>query len=385
MSVSDPLLKRFKGLVLLLRNEKEPIRDHNSFLQQFSETLEEIFRRGLKHFVFLAEPGAIFGFNKRDYWNWIESLPDVLNVQTINPALTLAVSTVKNCKKVKTNQGRGRLFIRFALARKSLHLPVKYIHTNTTLLEYWYDPNSSIIGNEILSEIFLSLLEETKQIIFNLNIKNSSFLDETWTIPVYKQFEFVPCRDLGIHLSYIKGRAVVAAVDIGSVAAEDNKIETGDVLDELYGVSLNGVRKGQLQTITADFSRFRANYLVKYVGRVDVGEYGGVAVIENGIQEVLRNASDIEKQEVYFELGETDVTVTLKNSCKVLLKHSYTEISSCGRRVDSVDFFAYIAGETSCSLAKKFVCYVFEAACDEESKTILCAIAQGFGRTHWFV
>ena len=36
--------------------------------------------------------------------------------------------------------------------------------------------------------------------VFGRAFQNCSFLDVTWTIPVYRTFEFVPCTDLGIQV-----------------------------------------------------------------------------------------------------------------------------------------------------------------------------------------
>lgn len=58
----------------------------------------------------------------------------------------------------------------------------------------------SIIGNEILGEIFLSLLYQCSHISFDLKLENASFLDETWQLPIYQQHELVPCMDLGVYL-----------------------------------------------------------------------------------------------------------------------------------------------------------------------------------------
>lgn len=66
-------------------------------------------------------------------------------------------------------------------------------------------------------------------------------------------------------------------------------------------------------------------------------------------------------QDVIMDLGETEVTVTCRSSSNVrrfhtlfslgqnsnfqiLLRHSYPEIASCGRRIDFPLNFAYIAG-----------------------------------------
>ena len=58
----------------------------------------------------------------------------------------------------------------------------------------------SIIGDEILGEIFLSLTYQLSQLEFDLAIENAAFLDTTWTLPQYKYYEIQPCLDLGMYL-----------------------------------------------------------------------------------------------------------------------------------------------------------------------------------------
>ena len=65
-----------------------------------------------------------------------------------------------------------------------------------------YEENS-ILGNEILGEIFLSLLYQLMYINFDLQLDNASFLDDTWDLPDYKKLELVPCVDLGIYLGCV--------------------------------------------------------------------------------------------------------------------------------------------------------------------------------------
>ena len=56
------------------------------------------------------------------------------------------------------------------------------------------------MADEILSEILLSLLSivENESIKFDLHIPNCSLLDDTWTLPTVKRYEFVPCDRLGV-------------------------------------------------------------------------------------------------------------------------------------------------------------------------------------------
>ena len=54
--------------------------------------------------------------------------------------------------------------------------------------------------------------------------QNTSFLDQTWVMPVLRHYELVPCTQLGVLIRYINNRVVVAAVQPGSVAEENVSI-----------------------------------------------------------------------------------------------------------------------------------------------------------------
>ncbi|XP_064643376.1 uncharacterized protein LOC135497487 [Lineus longissimus] len=455
MSVSDPLLKKLKGYVAEFRSSSNPIRDYHPHLLPFCETIEEILRKGIKHVP------SFFGIQKRDYWAWLSTLEESDIGARYNPTFHIIVSAIKSSPKLKTTQGRGRAFLRAALQKKALKHPIQCLVRSTAFVEPWYDPLFSIIGNEILSEIFLSLLHEIGEITFKLNLKNCTFLDETWVIPIYRSYEFVPCKDLGILVQYISDRVVVERVDSGSVAEEDGKIQPGDILDELYGEPLRNVKKGKmpgllkqnqgfpvylsvvkchmpdgsifppvvkllrqvgktvdtLQKVLEEQAEYESRaedtdripphaqlpeddmdevpvsnpddtacYSCHFVGTLRLGPYGGVEQIETAIATIRQNHLDSSAyQRVQVDLGETGVLVTDSKTKEEIYNHSYTEISACGRRVDAVEYFAYVAGETTCTLAKDFVCFVFKGRNDEDAKTILCSIAQGFERTHWFV
>jgi hypothetical protein len=133
----------------------------------------------------------------------------------------MLVKAVKDCRKVTTAQGRGRLFLRLSLQRKTFSIPVELLAHNPVLSASCYDPTNSIIGDEILREIFLSLLYEVTCIRFRLSTRCMAFLDESWHIPVYKELELVPCTDLGIEVHHMNGRVVVTSLDEASVASED--------------------------------------------------------------------------------------------------------------------------------------------------------------------
>lgn len=61
----------------------------------------------------------------------------------------------------------------------------------------YYDKNS-ILGDNILGEIFLSVLLQSSKLNFKLNLRNCSFLDESWLLPECLALELVPCKSLGI-------------------------------------------------------------------------------------------------------------------------------------------------------------------------------------------
>lgn len=79
------------------------------------------------------------------------------------------------------------------------YCPVLIFQVRTKDPEDIYD-DDSIIGDEILGEIFLSLLYQCSHINFELQLDNASFLDDTWQLPGYHEYELVPCMDLGVYL-----------------------------------------------------------------------------------------------------------------------------------------------------------------------------------------
>ncbi|KAB7498503.1 hypothetical protein Anas_08436, partial [Armadillidium nasatum] len=121
-------------------------------------------------------------------------------------AFKLSLQKQLDRPRVTTVQGRGRLFIRQALCSGCLHVPVEAMVRNKYLKNAYHEKDS-IIGNEILGEIFLSLVFQVSQISFNLQVENSAFLDETWQLPEYHVYELCPCLDLGIYLGHVKGWA----------------------------------------------------------------------------------------------------------------------------------------------------------------------------------
>ncbi|KAL8586052.1 hypothetical protein ACOMHN_023695 [Nucella lapillus] len=448
MSVSHPLLKLLKVSVLELHKEVGCIRDTNLKLHPLCQIIEDIFRLGL------LRHGS--WFNKVDYWTVLYKLS-----QRAGPGIYHLLDFVKECKKTTTDQGRGRLFIRACLVKHQLTAVVRLLRGDIIVLNTHYDPNSSILRDDILTEIFLSLLEEVQRITFRLNLKNSSFLDETWELAEYRDFEFVPCDVLGIQFQSVDDHLVITDVEKGSVAAEDSKVQVGDILDEIFGHCLKGARKSKVKElfqlykgipvyasfikakdsyghvhrhvskllrkadislITPTRSRNRVNkkpedgspgggnrkplhallpeeeldeipvhgpdgkaaYQVIYRGMHILKGDGRVDRIHDAVGTIFNDPNKLEEV-VTIATTETSITITKKSDGQPLMEHSYTEVSACGRRTDYMTYFAYIAGDTTCNLAKKFQCHVFESPDADEAKIILCSIAQGFERTQWFL
>ncbi|KAK4315080.1 hypothetical protein Pmani_013674 [Petrolisthes manimaculis] len=431
MSISDPLIKELKGYILeatKLSSLNEAVVDTQPCLLPLCLVLEAIFRKGLNNMVHSA-----FGLTKRDYWIWLEKTAQ--SATGLQNGYKEAVESVANNPCVSSMQGRGRLFIRHALKHKCLHIPIEII-VRTKGQEGIYDADS-IIGNEILGEIFLSLLYQCSHINFELQLDNASFLDDTWQLPGYHEYELVPCMDLGVYLGHVSGRAVVVRVEEGSVAAEDNKIEVGDIITEMFGTCIHGWRRGRvssllrqkrglpitlrvikghdstglvfpgvvplLRRLQVDVTQLQEKYQgealaettetpligsiggqsVEYLGSLSVGETGDVTHIEHAVAAVV--SQDRQAVSVALVTGEIGVQTLLRTNRKIILSHSYTEISSCGRRNDMPEYFAYIAGDTSCTISSHFTCFVFRAPSVEQSRDILLTLADGFHRTHWAV
>ena len=179
--------------------------------------VEKVFRRGLR------QQNSVFGIVKRDYWSWIEYLSE--SKFNNNPHLSIIVNKIKNSGKFLTSQGRGRCFIRAALNKKILQVPIQLLYKSGEMLYSLYDPLTSLFTNEDSREFILGVFSLLGNMEFDLKIRNASFLDETWELPVFKQIELVPSHDLGLTIRYVQGRAVVVDLDIHGVAAEDDKVQ----------------------------------------------------------------------------------------------------------------------------------------------------------------
>ncbi|XP_061472186.1 uncharacterized protein LOC133379950 isoform X4 [Rhineura floridana] len=320
-----------------------------------------ILRKGIKQ--------PVLGFKRKNYWHWLEQLPH----QETHPSmalLSMMIEKTNSCEKVLTAQGRGRYFLRLALNGKLLAVAIQQLIRSRRLLEL-YDPVTSILGNEDFSEPFLSLMRVVTEMNFSLDLQNSSFLDESWQLPVCRTYETVPCRELGMVLRYLDGRIFIINVLPQSQAAVDEVVLVGDVIDEINGSSLRNACNGQagtvlqklkgkplsfrlirwkwhdggmykpllpyLKVLREKIPSFqlqhehthkeenedrclqggRLLYNLRYLGQVNVGKYGGKEVLDQGIPLVLKK--HLPQQEVLFDVKETEVLVQEKASSKTSL------------------------------------------------------------------
>ncbi|XP_011873485.1 PREDICTED: uncharacterized protein LOC105565142 isoform X3 [Vollenhovia emeryi] len=363
MSVSDPLIKELKGWTRKLIDHAKEITDENEDLCHFCKCLENCLQKGL-----LPSLDSV-GYLKVPYtWTWLEYVGEK-NYSGYNTFL-LAVEQAKQNAKVRTSAGRLRLLIRICLARRCLHMPVEILSRIPTLATEFYNLKS-ILGDDILREILLSVLLQCSKFNFKLNLRNAAFLDDTWQMPKCVALELVPCKSLGISVCFTNDKALVVNVNEKSVAAEDNKVEIGDVLDEINEHVINGDSKGKLRKIMRKASgqpimlhiiklytkkscelyepivhlikksgiesmksliqvsrldrveeatkksqtskpgrkALNSGFFVKYCGSVHVGAEGDVKQIEKAIWRLLRSG-EAKKVPVRFECLEIGIVVT---------------------------------------------------------------------------
>ncbi|KAH0956017.1 hypothetical protein HN011_009694 [Eciton burchellii] len=434
MSVSDPLIKELKGWTRKLIEYTKDITDENEDLYNFCKCLENCLQKGLLPCI-----DSVGYFKVPNAWYWLEYVAQK-NYSSYN-TFSLLVEQVKQNAKVHTSTGRLRLLLRACLVRKCFHMPVEILTRLPTLATEFYDMKS-ILGDDILREILLSVLLQCSKLNFKLNLRNATFLDNTWLMLRCVALELVPCKTLGISICFTNEKALIVNVDERSVAAEDNKVEIGDILDEINDNVINGDSKGKLRKIMKkasgqpimlhiikcrtkqsrelyepiislikssgienlkpliqsdqiktkkdQISKSKINkslgtgFFVQYCGSMHVGTEGDVKQIEKAIWRLLKSG-EVKQVSVRFECLEIGIKVTREIDDQVICKQSYMEISSCGRTANIPDYFAFIAGETNCNVATKFEAYIFYHRNNNEVQHILQSLGQGFQRTHFAV
>uniref|UniRef100_A0AAX7TRF9 Uncharacterized protein n=1 Tax=Astatotilapia calliptera TaxID=8154 RepID=A0AAX7TRF9_ASTCA len=460
MAPKDPLLGSLKVCVLNLQSDGETVTDSNPHLASCCELLELVLRKGLQQ--------PVLSLVHRDYWHCFEQLPHQDACGSLS-ALSLAVEQTRVCRKLLSAQGRGRYLLRLALSRKVLPQFFTHLLHTARLLE-WYSPDLSILRNEEFVEPFMSLLLVLSHMDFKLDMENCSFLDESWLLPVCEIYEVVPCREVGLVLRYLSGRVFVLDLIPGSQADVDKFIGAGDILDEINGTSLRNSKSGHAGAVLSRFKgcplsirviRWRAHdgtvyrplikflralrtenptlqlgpapsqetasrdqkpppsqclkegrivYIVQFLGKANIGMFGGKEVLQHAIPQVLQK--NLPSKEVLLDLKETHLTCTDRNSklvsrslsqrfaCTLILlkfclhfshqelfEHHYPEISCVGRyaQPDYTAFAFCVADSPETPQSTGFCCVVLRASSIKECEDIVCRIATGFKHTEWFV
>ncbi|XP_014218001.1 uncharacterized protein LOC106646477, partial [Copidosoma floridanum] len=225
----------------ILTERASNITDDTEDLVHFCKCLEKCFQKGV------AMRLNAFGVpNIPDPWHCMEDLAKRKDDSLIS--FTNIVENVCENQKVQETSGKFRLLIRTCLSRKCMHAPVGYLVRNPFLALSYYNKDS-ILGDEILGEILHSVLLQISKLNFRLNLRNASFLDETWNLPDCASVEFVPCKTLGISVCFTKGKTLIIKIEKNSVASYHNELEVGDVLDEINGTVISTRTRGNLHKI----------------------------------------------------------------------------------------------------------------------------------------
>uniref|UniRef100_A0A1B6F5G7 RUN domain-containing protein n=1 Tax=Cuerna arida TaxID=1464854 RepID=A0A1B6F5G7_9HEMI len=416
MSVSDPMIKDLKGSAVHFLGVSQPVTDDTEAVRTFCEALERILLRGL-----LVRINAFGYWRDPEPWHWLEKLS--FKKFGAPYLYQLSVEKVRKCEKVRTNTGRTRLLIRHCLNNRCLHIPFQLLlETKQYKLVYGRE---SVLGSDILAQILMSVVLLPSRLQFKLDTDNSRFLDDAWLLPTVRRLTFVPTDQLGISLTFVDGKAIAVEVLPDSVASEDEQVEVGDVLDELNSVviiaGLQGcmgqvLRKSAGHPITAYVIKAKhkgtlygplvpllrraglsttqvlsgsissiseSKQAMTYMGHVLTADRGDVKEIKQAIRQLLGEHQETEQ--VLLDCHDMGVTVTRVDNSRVLMKHSYMQISSCGCTVQAPNYFAYIAEDRSISPDNRFVCYIFHTENQDLIDNTLTSIGQGFKRTHFAV
>ena len=134
----------------------------------------------------------------------------------------LRYETVARDRDVRTDVGRGRLLFKHLLDCGLV----------SSLL--------ARLGLEVEQEVVRLAGLVDSYTWQELCLQASVWLDQTWELPCQELLEFVPSLDLGVHVVLVQGWPVVTKVQPGSVAAEDDKVEVGDIVTHINRESVVG-------------------------------------------------------------------------------------------------------------------------------------------------
>ncbi|XP_056284984.1 uncharacterized protein si:ch211-250n8.1 isoform X5 [Pseudoliparis swirei] len=414
MAPKDPLLGTLKVCVLNLQSDGGVVSDTNPHLASCCELLELVLRKGLQQ--------PVLSLVHRDYWQCLEQLTRQDACGRMS-ALSLAVEQTRVCKKLLSAQGRGRYLLRLGLRRKALPQFITHLLHAPRVLE-WYSPELSILRNEEFVEPFMSLLLVLSLMEFKLDMA------------VCETYDVVPCREVGMVLRYLSGRVFVLDLTPGSQAHVDDFLRPGDVIDEINGISLRNSKNKQAGVVLSRLKgrpiaigvlRWRAQdgtvyrplvkplrelrmenpalklgpaasqqpapedpstspsrclkegrivYIVQFLGKVNIGMFGGREVLQHAIRQVLQR--NIPSQEALLDMKETHLTCTDRNSKLELFEHHYPEMSSVGRfgQPDYTTFAFCMTDSPETQQSTGFWCIALKAKTTDECEEIVSRIGE---------
>ncbi|KRY14195.1 hypothetical protein T12_642 [Trichinella patagoniensis] len=406
MSVTHPALKKLKDFIRSFYEFPDAITDKHAELKSFCIAVENILYFGT---CYKREKTSDI------LWNCLSTLDFYYKRHEIPAPVENCVKYVLRRTNVVSGIGRLRLVIRYGLQYKILHSIFSILLRKPLLMNTIYD-NCSVMGDDILAEILVSTLEVLKNCHFELSLKNSTFLDKDWVLPEYRIYEFVPCDKVGLDIKLIKGYALVLDVEAGSVADEDFQIEPGDIIDEIYGQCTFNLSKGKIIQILDEYKRTPVymnvvkcldsndeifeplqfiledanlnpnmllarrlerleeaavenntkknlsqdqendqtdhRFIASYCGCCEVAEGTVSEQIGIGIHDVSAKCQQVKN--IVLEINVTKAISSLCDTGEILFEHTFTEIVSCGRRVDHPKLFAYVVGDSSYALKKHY-------------------------------
>lgn len=424
---NELLLERLAVVSSSIKKDgRNPMPDDNALIAPFCETVELIFRRGLKRGL------AIIGLKECDYWNCLEGFLTSTKVDKGIPAsVRSTISIIQQSEKVHNAIGRGRLFIRISLAKGLLATTIEFLLLNRKFLRYWYNETTPFLDQNH-TECIIGIVKTLNHIQFNLKLTNCSFLHEDWIIPEIIKLELVPCNRIGLTVCCVSGKCIIADVEQGSIAKEYG-VTSGDCFDEMCGLNVSEKLSGQMSAIMKankgqpinaviikgkfkdgrwffplqrrfkltgiskaeessakdtiqPTTRSRSTFEVSYVSTVDVGKDGSSRIVQDGIKKALEtDATTLTERAIRITLAERDIILVAKDNDKCIGKFSYTETSSCGLGDSNSHIFGFITGDTTCSFANKFICHVFRSHSPIVAQEIITGIGKGFNRTLYCV
>lgn len=83
----------------------------------------------------------------------------------------------------------------------------QWLLTLLSSLQKWSDVSGHYSNDSIIrhDSSLISLLQKIK-VKFEVDLENFAYLDKMWERPIYRKYELVPCKDLGLMVCSIEGK-----------------------------------------------------------------------------------------------------------------------------------------------------------------------------------